>query len=163
MWVVYGCSNTRLEGDESTLPGSDEQYTCTATWSMSDDRLSGKVTLINENYYLVGNGLEASEALSLACTEDPECAAPDLETFSSAMSVENDGGVWRQRPAVQLSYPGSTPPDKSLLVMDGEQGYEGLIAVLEATGTDPYEDATYYGFILDARQLKAAPENASTR
>jgi len=158
-----GCSNTRLEGDEATLPGSDEQYTCTATWTMNDDRLSGRVTLINENFYLVDNGLEASETLSTACAEDPDCTAPDLETFSYAMSVENDGGVWRQRPAVRFSYPGSTEPDKMFLVMDGEQGYDGLVAVLEATDHVWFGDATYYGFILDARQLKAAPENASTQ
>jgi hypothetical protein len=158
-----GCSRTRQDGDETTLPGSDEQYTCTATWSMSDARLSGSVTLINENYYLVGNGLEESEALSIACAEDPECVVPDLETFSWAMSVENDNGVWRQRPSVSLSYPGWTEADKTILVMDGEQGYEGLVAVLEATSTDAFEEATYYGFILDARQLKTAPENASTK
>jgi hypothetical protein len=154
-----GCSRTGSVGDETTLPGSNDQYTCTATWSMSDPRLSGSVTLINDNVYLVGNGLETSETLSSACAGDPECEIPDLETLHSAESVENDDGVWRQRPSVQLSYPGSTSPDKTVIVLDGEQGYDGLVAVLEVTGSE--EDTTYYGFILDARQLAPAPENAS--
>jgi hypothetical protein len=154
-----GCSRTGSVGDEAALPGSYDQYTCTATWAMSDSRLSGTVTLITDNVYLVGNGLEASETLSSACTEDPECEIPDLETLHSAASIENDDGVWRQRPSVRLSYPGSTPPDKTVIVLDGEQGYDGLVAVLEATGSE--EDTTYYGFILDARQLRPAPENAT--
>jgi hypothetical protein len=154
------CGRTRQEGDETTLPGADEQYTCTALWSMSDSRLDGVITHVNDNFYLVGNGLETSETLGAACVEDAECEVPYLETVSSSLLIENDDGVWRQRPTVKLWYPGVTDPDKTVVVLDGEGGYEGLVTVLEVP--DFEDGTTYYGFILDARQLKPAPENAST-
>jgi hypothetical protein len=158
------CSQTRQDGDETTLPGSNEQYTCTTSWSFSDDRLSGRLTRIRDNVWLVGNGLETAEALSVLCAEDAECEVPDLQTVHSAMSLENEGGLWRQRPTVMFFVPGGCCADADgFIVMDGEEGYEGLVAVLEATGQEEDTTYSYYGFILDARQLKPAPENASTK
>ena len=80
------------------------------------------------------------------------------------MSLENEGGLWRQRPTVMFFVPGGCCADADgFIVMDGEEGYEGLVAVLEATGQEEDTTYSYYGFILDARQLKPAPENASTK
>ena len=156
------CNQTRQDGDETTLPGSDDQWTCINSWSFSDDRLSGRVTTVRDNVWLVGNGLETAEALSALCAEDADCEVPHLETVHSAMSLENEGGSWRQRPAVMFFLPGSSFANaEGFIVMDGEEGYEGLVAVLEASGPD--SDTTYYGFILDARQVKPAPEDASTK
>ena len=153
------CSQTGAVGDETALPGANEQYTCTGTWSMSDPRISGRVTLVNDNVYLVANGLEASETLSSACAEDAECEVIDLETRHTAISVENADGAWRQRPLVELHFPGSTQPGRTVIVLDGEQGYAGLVAVLEAVEGEEATD--YYGFILDARQLRPPPQIAS--
>ena len=47
--------------------------------------------------------------------------------------------------------------------MDVEEGHEGLVAILQVTATAGEMGTTYYGFILDARQLQPAPENASTK
>ena len=163
--MVDGCSQTREEGDPTILPGTNDQYTCTATSSFSDERLSGRTTRINEVVWFEGNGLETAERLSAICADDPECEVPNLETVHSAMTIENDVGVWRQRPTVWFNLPGGccTGPDGRVIVMDGEAGHEGLVAVLQVTVTAGEMDTTYYGFILDARQLNPAPENASTK
>jgi len=46
------------------------------------------------------------------------------------------------------------------MVLDGERGYEGLVAVLQAANSAE-SGQTYRGFIIDARLLPPIPENTS--
>ncbi len=163
--MVDSCRQTREEGDPTVLPGTNARFTCTATSSFSDERLSGLIGRINDTVWFEGDGLETAERLSAICADDPECDVPNLQTVHSAMTNRNDLGVWRQRPTVWFNLPGGccTGPDGRVIVMDGEEGHDGLVAILQVAATAGEMDTAYYGFILDARQLSPAPENASTR
>ena len=97
--MVDSCRQTREEGDPTVLPGANARFTCTATSSFSDERLSGLAARTNETVWLEGNGLESAERLSAICADDPGCEVPDLVTVHSAMLIRNDVGLWRQRPS----------------------------------------------------------------
>ena len=74
------------------------------------------------------------------------------------MSIVNDNGAWRQPPALFAFDLGSSD-DASLLVLYGEGDYEGLVAVLTATGCGP---CTFDGFIIDG-DFPPPTETASTK
>jgi len=151
-------------GDMETLPGESGVFTNSGTVSASDPRLEGTLAFIVRQQGFVGNGLETSERLTAACETDADCAdggGPYLWVHHRANSIENDEGVWRQRPSVGAFFPCSAGSDTWVDVYDGEGGYDGLIAVLEFS--DSGGSVPFYGFILDARQLPPAPENASTK
>jgi len=164
----YGTASPDV-GDIETLPGVSWTFTNSGTVSASDPRLEGTLTFIDQVQMFAGNGLETSETLTTACEADPgECAdsgGPWLWLSRGADSIENDEGVWRQRPGVDLFFPGDAASSAETLtwvdVYDGEGGYDGLIAVLQFS--DSGGSVPFYGFILDARQLPPAPENASTK
>ena len=90
---------------------------------------------------------------------DDECQF-ELALESGALSIENADGTWRGRPTLNpfVGFPGSDEPATQLMLLDGEDGYEGLVALLEFTGTSP---ASVHGFIIDGG-FPPDPENAST-
>jgi len=115
---------------------------------MSDPRLEGTVTFVaNEDIYHDGSGLEIG---------------------NSAISIENDEGVWRQRPNLFVGFPGQTEvsTEVEMLVLDGEGGYEGMVAVIEyllaEDGGDDLHPQRLHGFIIDGA-FPPDPENASTK
>jgi hypothetical protein len=121
-------------------------FTCSneagMTWSFSDPRLEGVVTRINEEVTL------------------PVGDVSDVYVNSTAFSIENDGGVWRERPRTWLLPDGAGSFDwlpQEVLVFDGSGEYDGLVAVLRTT--DGLSD--FRGFIIDARWMPPAPENVS--
>jgi hypothetical protein len=89
----------------------------------------------------------------------------DVYIASSAFSIENDGGTWHERPRTWL-FPDGTDtwdfPLDEVVVLDGTGDYEGLVAVLRATGPRGAL-SEFHGFILDARWMPPAPDNASTQ
>jgi hypothetical protein len=97
---------------------------CHQTWTMSDDRLNGTVTLSrNEDAPQNGSGLVYG---------------------ASAMVIENDGGTWRQRPVLWAQLPDFDRDRVSSRIFDGEGDYEGFIAVLMS---DPF--GNMQGYIID--------------
>jgi hypothetical protein len=149
-------------GSEQTPAGSKDEYSCGGATVMSDARLSGSVTMLSDNVWFEGNGLEAADLLSSLCAVDGECDPTWLETRHVALSIENDDGVWHQRPRVELDYTGASRPTSRTVVLDGEDGYDGLVAVLEVSdSSDDGDSLDYYGFILDARHLEPVPEISS--
>ena len=157
------CKPVPRAGDAFALPGTADVWMCSTSIEASDDRLTGDLTLLNENAYLAGSNLEAAPILVAACDADRECTTPDLETIHAALEIRNALGAWRQRPTVRLAYPGSEEPTFRTLVLDGEASYDGFVAILEERVDEATDATTYYGFILDSRQLRPAPENASNR
>jgi len=112
---------------------------CNPSWTWDDPRLNGTATFAShEDEYVDGTGLLIG---------------------SWAVSIENDGGAWRMRPAVHV---GGFPRTGTglTLVFDGEGAYDGLVAVVQADNSgDPWE---LQGFILD-RGTPSPPENGSAR
>jgi len=144
-----GCTAGDYEGPNELAGGDAKLVTCSSTagmpWSMSDPRLEGTVTRINEESYVEWQG------------------RPRFYVASAAFSIENDGGSWRERPRTlvmpggYLGYDTDWPVDETI-VLDGDGDYQGLVAVLR--GKDRLRDIR--GFIMDARLLPPPPENAST-
>ena len=120
-------------------------------WSFTDPRLEGVVTRTNEELHIdLGDG-------------------SDVYIASSAFSIENDGGTWHERPRTWLFPDGTETSDGTeawdwhvddVVVLDGTGDYEGLVTVLRATGPPLSE---FHGFIMDARWMPPAPDNASTQ
>jgi len=155
-------------GDGTVLPGAWEFWSYPGTVTASDSRLSGSYIRVNNDQWIVNNGLESSEALLAACSTDPECDVTEgisVGFQQSATSIENDEGTWRMRPQfgadmfTDLIFDEEGEP--FIEVYDGEDAYEGLVAVLELT--DRGGPVPFVGFILDARVLPEPPENASTK
>ena len=147
-----GCTGNDYEGEFEGIGADLRIWACSTErgmpWSMSDPRLEGTVERINEE--------------SLIELED----GTTLYIAQSAISIENDDGAWRERPRQWLlpdSY-GTTfdwLPDE-VVVLDGDGEYEGLVAVLRATGPrGPLSE--FHGYIVDERLYPPAPDNASTR
>jgi hypothetical protein len=152
-----GCSREGLGGEATTTTPMRQRFTCRTTTEMSDPRLAGAVTVIYENWLYDGTGLPVFEG----CAEDPGCEEPSLFLESGALSIENADGTWRGRPTLNpfVGFPGSDEPATQLMLLDGEDGYEGLVALLEFTGTSP---ASVHGFIIDGG-FPPDPENASAK
>jgi hypothetical protein len=160
----------RGEGNQDLLPGARTLWTCIGPAAASDPRLAGASTFLADWQSFRGNGHDASERLTAGCDADDECILPQFGLGHSARSIENDGGIWHQRPFVQVeSSAGMDYGEQNpvIHVFDGEGTYEGLVAVLEVSGDSEYDfsDAShdFWGYILDARQLRGAPETASVR
>jgi hypothetical protein len=144
-----GCTAEDYEGPNELAGGDAKLLTCSSTagmpWSMSDPRLEGTVTRINEESYVEWQD------------------RPRFYVASVAISIENDGGSWRERPRTWVMPDGYVgidtdwPVDEAI-VLDGDGDYQGLVAVLRAK--DGLKDIR--GFIMDARLLPPPPENAST-
>jgi hypothetical protein len=118
-------------------------FNCRADWSMSDPRLEGKVTwVLNWDSYF-----------------------DRADLWVSAVSIENDAGAWRERPAPWLRFNTSVETTTKTMVLDGEGDYDGLFAVLEVTmredgeGLDP---RTLHGLIIEG-EPPPSPGNASTK
>ena len=142
-----GCIIESSDGMEGF--GTRSRFTCGPnlgmTWSMSDPRMEGTVVRISESSKVAG--------------EWP------VDTQIRAIAIENSGGSWRERPRFVVTFPGhsfAAPfPDSWMSVFDGEDGYEGLVAVFQVrheAGTGQ----TYHGYIVDERLLPVTPETAST-
>jgi len=162
-------------GDAATLPGVHYLWGYDGgSVTASDPRLEGTVSLRSDERELVGNGLDTSERLAAACETHPECdGGVMLGLQVRAWSIENDEGVWRQRPEAYIYFPGIDDSwgkaDPVVQVFDGEGGYEGLVAVI---AMEPPLDAlwpddnsigatdAFFGFILDERMLPEVPANA---
>ena len=57
-----------------------------------------------------------------------------LEIWNGAFRIENEDGAWQQRPMIQsVKLSGEAQPMTWTAVFDGENGYEGLTAVLGIT------------------------------
>jgi hypothetical protein len=144
-----GCTAEDYEGPNELAGGDASRFTCSTTagmpWSMSDPRLEGTVTRINEESYVEWQD------------------RPRFYVASVALNIENDGGSWRERPRTWVMPDGYVGQDTDWLVdetivLDGDGDYQGLVAVLR--GKDGLRDIR--GFIMDARLLPPPPENAST-
>jgi hypothetical protein len=159
--------DSRGEGSQDVLPGAHTLWTCIGPATASDPRLTGTSTFLADWQWFRGNGLDASDRLTAGCDADDECILPQFGLGHSARSIENDEGIWRQRPFVQVESSGEDYAERYpvIHVFDGEGDYAGLVAVVELSGDDEYDfsDASheFWGYILDARQLRDAPENAS--
>lgn len=141
-----GCRPTDKEGPYEGSGADAALFTCDVTdsqWSFSDPRLEGIVTRVNEEVtFAVGD-------------------VSDVYVGSTAFSIENDGGVWRERPRTWLLPDGAWTFDwlpQEVLVFDGSGDYEGLVAVLRTTGGL----SEFRGFIIDARWMPPPPANGST-
>jgi hypothetical protein len=110
---------------------------CSPTYSFSDSRLDGTVTLLsNDDEYVDGSGLVIQ---------------------SVAMSIENEEGAWRMAPLLTVNAPGTFEFDPTRQVfLIGEGAYKGLVAVIDGFRTD-----RLHGFIIEGG-LPPAPENAHT-
>jgi len=142
-----GCTETDYEGSFEDIGVDARLFSCSTEagmpWSFTDPRLEGVVIRKNEESHIdLGDG-------------------PDAYIAQSAISIENDGGAWRERPRPWLLRDFDFLPDE-VVVLDGTGDYEGLVTVLRAT--DPNGALSeFHGFILDARWMPPAPENASTQ
>lgn len=129
-------------GDREARDGYIHEYgyTCTeASWTMSDPRLEGEVTTkFSVDFY------------------SGEFA--DLNIGSSAFSIENDEGAWRERFQLGGGFPWGSESAQGFSVLDGEGAYEGLLAVLEVGDGE----GGIRGFIFDG-EFPPPPDNASTR
>lgn len=142
-----GCRATDKADPYEEAGPNAARYTCSTetglSWSFSDPRLEGVVTRINEEVtFAVGD-------------------VSDVYVNSTAFSIENDGGAWRERPRTWLLPDGAWTFDwlpEEVLVLDGSGEYDGLVAVLRTTGGL----SEFRGFIIDARWMPPPPENAST-
>ena len=142
-----GCQSTDKEGPFEDSGANAGLFTCSTetglAWSFSDPRLEGIVTRINEEVtFAVGE-------------------VSDVYLNSTAFSIENDGGAWRERPRTWLLPDGALTFDwlpEEVLVLHGSGDYEGLVAVLRTTGGL----SDFRGFIIDARWMPPPPENVLT-
>ena len=102
-------------GGPSTMDGLVDKtrgWACPHTLSMSDPRLDGTFTRAwNLDWYRDGTGMNFGYATG---------------------RLETDGGAWLQRPGLRAGMPNEPDlfDDAELLVFDGEDAYEGLLAVL---------------------------------
>ena len=124
-------------GGPSTVEGSVDKtrgYVCRATWSMSDPRLDGTFTRAwNLDWYLDGTGMNFGYATG---------------------QLETDGGAWLQRPGLRAGMPGEPElfDDAELLVFDGKDAYEGLLAIVFLVGREDGNDldpARLHGYIVE--------------
>jgi hypothetical protein len=114
---------------------------CSQTVSFSDPRLEGEATY------------------QFATTDHLDENGVAIVTLGTdALSIVNDNGAWMQPPALWASDLGSSG-DARLLVLYGEGGYEGLVAVLTETGCSL---CTFEGFIIDG-DFPPPTETASTK
>ena len=118
-------------------------------WSFSDPRLEGTVTRFQK-----GVTFELGDV-------------SDVYIASNAISIENDGGTWRERPRTWLMPDGLATFEwlpQQVFVFEGSGDYEGLVAVLRLTGGQPGHSRRrdFRGFIIDARWMPPPPENALT-
>jgi hypothetical protein len=108
---------------------------CHPVWLWSDERLNGTVTWSSsEDQYLDKSGLGLS---------------------MWAISIENEGGTWRMRPAAEM-WSGSATAETTFIILDGEGTYAGMTALIDSSASPPS------GFIIET-EFPPAPENASTK
>ncbi len=143
----WGCIETDYEGSFEDNGVDARLFSCSTEtgmpWSFTDPRLEGVVTRTNEESYIdLGDG-------------------SDMYIAQSAFSIENDGGTWHERPRQWLLRDFDFLPDE-VIVLDGDGEYEGLVAVLRATGPNGAL-SDFHGYIIDERLYPPAPENASTQ
>jgi len=148
-----GCSGTDYEGPFEDSGAHAALYTCStdtgSQWSFSDPRLEGTGTrIVEEVTFELGD-------------------VSDVYIASNALSIENDGGTWRERPRTWLMPDGIATFDwlpQEVLVLEGSGDYEGLVAVLRLTGggRGVGRGSDFRGFIIDARWMPPPPENALT-
>jgi hypothetical protein len=143
----WGCTETDYEGSFEDNGVDARLFSCSTEtgmpWSFTDPRLEGVVTRTNEESYIdLGDGSE-------------------MYIAQSAISIENDGGTWHERPRQWLLRDFDFLPDE-VIMLDGDGEYEGLVAVLRATGPNGAL-SDFHGYIIDERMYPPAPENASTQ
>jgi len=129
---------------EGACPGGPSQvdgyvdktrgYVCRSTWSMSDLRLDGEFTRAwNLDWYLDGTEMNFGYATG---------------------RLETDGGSWLQRPGLRAGMPGEPDlwEDAELLVFDGEDAFQGLLAVLFSVSREDgveVDPARLHGYIIE--------------
>ena len=113
---------------------------CSQTVSFSDPRLEGEATYQYANTEHLG-----------------EDGVTMVTLGTEALSIVNDDGAWRQPPALFAFDLGSGEP--GLKILYGEGDYDGLVAVLTATGCSP---CAFDGFIIDG-DFPPPTETASTK
>ena len=116
-------------GGTSTMDGPVQKtrgWTCANEMSMSDPRLEGTFSRAwNLDRYVDGTG----------------------PSFGYATGrLETDGGSWLQRPRLTAWRGGG---DAELLVFDGEDAYEGLLAVLYLVGGEDGVEVDLHGYIVE--------------
>jgi hypothetical protein len=135
----YGSGPDEEVGDVVRSRG----FNCGLDWSMSDPQLEGTVTwVLNWDSYL-----------------------DRADLWVGAVTIENDAGAWRERPAPWLRFNTSVEAATRTMVLDGEDGYEGLFAVLEVTMREDGEwldPRTLHGLIVEG-EPPPPPGNASTK
>jgi hypothetical protein len=146
------CSETDYEGPFEDSGADAALFTCSydTAWSFSDPRLEGTVNRIEERVtFELGD-------------------VSDVYIASNAISIENDGGTWHERPRTWLLPDGIATFDwlpQQVFVFEGSGDYEGLVAVLRLTGGQRgvTHGEDFRGFIIDARWMPPPPENASAK
>ena len=149
--IYAGCSSEDV-GETAELYRSI--FTCDVTWAMSDPRLEGDVTRISEAVDM------SSKDLASVKTDDDDWPRVSVSGHAS----RNHGGSWRERPRPAIGTAAteqSTWPHEAVttMVFDGEEGYEGLVAVLQrdvsSTGSQVFN-----GVIIDSRLMPSGPEGS---
>lgn len=121
-------------GGPSTKDGLVDKtrgWVCPHTWTTSDARLDGTFTRSwNLDWYEDGTGLVFGYATG---------------------RLENADGAWQQRPGLRAGFEGEPDPtdDVELLVFDGEDAHEGLVAVVYH-GSVAADSADIHGYIVEA-------------
>ena len=102
--------------------------------------------------------LEGEATYQYANTEHLDENGVTIVTLGTeALSIVNDDGAWKQPPALFAFDLGSSEPGLTILYGEGE--YEGLVAVLTASGCSP---CAFDGFIIDG-DFPPPTETASTK
>jgi hypothetical protein len=118
----------------------ESELSCQLRWDMSDPRLDGTVT------WASSSGQDGSVGFGY-----------------TAISIENDGGTWRQRPVVAFDFPGAASANVEYFVLDGDGDHEGLIALLTLVDdTESEADWRMQGFIIEGA-FPPPPDNASAK
>lgn len=124
-----------VDGTTVTIDGVERTrgFVCHPTWTWSDPRLNGKVSLEYANdRYLDG----------------------EVTIGSFAYRFENDEGSWRSLPLYLVDGEAvGVARNVFTMVLDGEGAYEGLIAVLYVEDWEPH------GYIIEG-EIPSAPDIA---
>ena len=148
MSVASGISTSTVSVDVFSVRSAETRTFSgsTETWTTDDPRLTGTGTW------------DPSEG-------NPREPFPDY--FLNGRFLETDEGTWRQLPVPTVNIArslGAKPEyweDDPLwdMVLIGEDGYEGLVFIAQATWTDPGFDV--HGFIYDATSPQPLTSTAS--